>query len=191
MSSFADEIAGRLAAREPRIVPDPVERRAAVTLVFKPGEDGPQGLFVHRAEAEGDPWSGHMALPGGRADPDDADLIATARRELEEETGLTLARDAFLGRLHDVWPRSQELPSIAVTPFVAWHEDPGEVLLNIEVQGHVWIPLHVLGDPRHRSELRLERRGEVRVYPTIEYQDHTIWGLTLSIVDGFLRLTAC
>ncbi len=191
MSSFAEEAAARLAAHEARIVPDPeVERRAAVTLVFKPSDGGPHGLFVHRAEAEGDPWSGHMALPGGRADPDDVDLIATAQRELQEETGLTLQRAAFLGRLHDVRPRSRDLPSIAVAPFVAWHEDPGEILPNVEIQGHIWIPLDVLRDPRHRSELRVKVRGGARVVPTIEYRDYTIWGLTLSIVERFLQIMA-
>ena len=189
MSSFAEEAAARLAAHEPRIAPEPeVERRAAVTLVFRPSDGVPHGLFVHRAEAEGDPWSGHMALPGGRADPDDVDLIATAQRELKEETGLTLQRAAFLGRLHDVRPKSRELPSIAVTPFVAWHEDPGEIRQNVEIQDHIWIPLDALRDPRHRSELRMEVRGAPRVFPTIEYRDYTIWGLTLSIVEDFLQV---
>lgn len=175
-----------LAAHRPTVVSDDeADRRAAVILVLR-GSPGVEALFVQRAELERDPWSGHMALPGGRADPGDRDLVHTALRELREETALTIARDGVLGRLDDVHPASRQLPSIAVTPFVGWLETVARIEPNFEIQDHVWIPLAVLRDPDHRSELRVGVRGQPRTFPTIEYRGYTIWGLTLRIVYGFL-----
>ena len=58
--------------------------RAAVAIVLREMADGPQVLLIRRAQREGDPWSGHMAFPGGRVDPDDESLLATALRETHE-----------------------------------------------------------------------------------------------------------
>src|SRR4051812_4516960 len=69
-------------------------RYAAIALVLRPSERGePELLMIKRAEHAEDPWSGHVACPGGRMDPDDRDLEATAIRETWEETGIDLARD--------------------------------------------------------------------------------------------------
>src|SRR6478752_6570976 len=70
---------------------------AAVAAVLVPSPDAV--LLIRRAERAGDPWSGHMALPGGRREPEDADLVETARRETFEEVGLQLARSDLLGGL--------------------------------------------------------------------------------------------
>jgi hypothetical protein len=63
----------------------PAPGRAAVAIVLRDVEDGPQVLLIRRAEHVGDPWSGHMAFPGGREDPEDESLLATAIRETREE----------------------------------------------------------------------------------------------------------
>ncbi len=169
---------------------------AAVTLVLRPFEASPppgdglaaELLFVQRAEFDGDPWSGHMALPGGRREPQDIDLRATAIRELQEETALVLPRDSILGRLDELVPQNPSLPAIGVTPYVAWYEGPDTFRSNHEVSDHVWIPLPTLLDPGHRSTFRLEHRGITRKFPTIEFDGYTIWGLTYKIVEGFLGL---
>src|SRR5258706_13265424 len=80
-------------------------RRAAVALVLSPSlADAPalSLLLVRRAERDGDPWSGHMALPGGHAHPSDVDLLHTARRETLEEVGIDLTDAELLGRLDEV-----------------------------------------------------------------------------------------
>lgn len=162
--------------------------RAAVTLILRkrPGEvGGVEALFVRRARVEGDPWSGHVALPGGRADTEDADLLDTARRETLEETGLALDRDDCLGRLAEIHPRSPHLPPICVTPFVAWLDGDREVTLNHELTGYVWIPISALSDPRYRSTL-VREVPSVREFPSIDYEGHVIWGLTFAILEDFL-----
>ena len=167
--------------------------RAAVVLLVRasPASEALadlEALFVQRAEAEGDPWSGHMALPGGRSAPADEDLAETALRELREETSLEPGRDALLGRLDEVHPRSRRLPSIAVTPYVGWADGDAHVRENAELAGHVWVPVRALVAPKHRATLRLERRGAVRVFPAVEYGGRTIWGLTFRIVREFLEI---
>ena len=63
---------------------------AAVALVLRPGTGGLEALFIKRAEHPDDPWSGHVGLPGGRAEDSDPGLVHTAVRETEEEIGLRL-----------------------------------------------------------------------------------------------------
>ena len=73
--------------------------QAAVALLLTPDPD--RLLLIRRAEREGDPWSGHLALPGGRRDESDTDLLATALREtFENPTPLT----AILHRLSHMEP---------------------------------------------------------------------------------------
>src|SRR5439155_1604605 len=91
--------AARRALREHRAHPvdAPGARPAAVALVLIEGREGLEALFIHRAERAGDPWSGQVALPGGRHEPSDPDLLATAIRETLEETGVDLSRAECLG----------------------------------------------------------------------------------------------
>ena len=76
---------------------------AAIAVTLRMGEREPELLLIKRSEHEGDPWSGHVACPGGRREPGDADLAATAMRETLEETGIDLARvGRVLGTLDDL-----------------------------------------------------------------------------------------
>src|SRR5690606_20266054 len=78
-------------------------RRAAVSIVLTPDEAGPELLLIKRAVWEGDPWSGQVALPGGRREPGDPTLWHTAARETREETGMDILRDArLLGTLDEL-----------------------------------------------------------------------------------------
>lgn len=205
--ALRDRLAAALRGRERRRIPEEAcEARAAVALVLRPdspardpgreppaevaeGGGGASVLFVQRAEADGDPWSGHMALPGGRRSAGDPDLVATAIRETREETSLVLDRSDVLGALDDILPRSAHLPAIAVTPHVAWYTGGKAVRGNREIRGHVWAPLEALLAPRRRSVLTLRRAGRRLDFPSIELGDYTVWGLTFEIVDAFLRVT--
>ena len=189
--SWTERFRSALADRPADRIPETdCEIRAAVTLILRKSAADPaeaEGLFVRRAEVPGDPWSGHVALPGGRRDSEDADLLDTARRETLEETGLRLERTDHLGRLGEIHPRSRHLPSICVTPFVAWLEAGQDIRLNHELTGHAWIPLSVLSDPAYRSTL-VREAPTIREFPAIDYDGDVIWGLTFAIVEDFLAV---
>ena len=70
---------------------------AAVAIALRDGDDGLEALFIHRAVRVGDTWSGQIAFPGGRREPGDADLLATAIRETLEEIGVDLSGAERLG----------------------------------------------------------------------------------------------
>lgn len=185
----------RLSAALARRVPQGMEldvstRRAAVALILRAGERGLlELLMIRRAEYEGDPWSGHIALPGGREEPCDRSLADTVIRETREETALDLVHDGrILGRLDDLGPHSAPLPRITITPFVVAYGASGIVTLSPEVAEAFWVPVEALRDPRASREIVLELTGGPRSVPSFEHEGRIIWGLTERILRQFLSL---
>ncbi len=181
--SLIERIAAELGRRTPeQAEPGSYDRQAAVALMLRPAGPGLELLSIKRAEHERDPWSGHMALPGGRRDDDDESLWATAVRETREEIGVDLEKSGRrLGQLDDVLPRTRRIPAIAITPFVVAVDPHVEARTSSEVEFAVWVPLRVVMDEGHRGTLVLDALPD-REFPTIEYGGHVIWGLTLSIL---------
>jgi 8-oxo-dGTP pyrophosphatase MutT (NUDIX family) len=157
---------------------------AAVAVILSPDPDAL--LLIRRAEREGDPWSGHMALPGGRQDPTDADLFATAVRETAEEVGLVLGRADLFGSLDDVVPRSSVLPPIAVRPYVFALDHRPPLSPNPEVAAARWVPLDLLLHPETYNSVRLDIQGEPREFPAYRLEDSIVWGMTERIVTSLL-----
>ena len=143
-------------------------------------------LFIRRAERTGDPWSGHMALPGGRRESTDTDLVETAIRETSEEVGLRLSRAALLGPLDDVVPRTPVLPPIAVRPFVFELGARPELTLSPEVAVVRWTSLDHLLHPLTHHPVQIQVRGETRDMPAYELDDAIVWGLTERVVTSLL-----
>ena len=163
--------------------------RAAVAVVIR-GSDRLDVLLIKRAQSERDPWSGHMALPGGRRDDGDSDLQHTARRETLEETGVDLELvGASLGRLEDVEPSSPRLPKLTVSAFVFGvpAETEAEVASS-EVEMVFWVPLDELRNPDNHGTVEIPLPGGPRDFPSYDVVNEHVWGLTHSILQGFLRL---
>lgn len=187
-------LSGTLRDRPGRILPrEGNERFAAVAVVFRAGaDDHPELLMIKRAEHEGDPWSGHVALPGGRMEPRDRDLEETAVRETWEETGVDLRTDGqVLGTLDDLAPRTATLPPLVIRPFVAVVAPNVAIVANPEVADAFWVPLAAL---RERSSWGLglvDIRGvgsrEVEVF---RHQQHTVWGLTERVLRDLMEKMA-
>jgi 8-oxo-dGTP pyrophosphatase MutT (NUDIX family) len=185
-------LARSLMRRAPReIHAGAASRRAAVALILRVADAGVlELLMIKRAIYEGDPWSGHIALPGGREEPGDRSLEATVIRETREETALDLAHDArIFGRLDDLAPRSAPLPSIAITPFLAAYGASGIITPSLEVAEAFWVPVEALRDPRASREIVLELTGGARRVSSFEHEGRVIWGLTERILRQFLSLS--
>jgi 8-oxo-dGTP diphosphatase len=157
--------------------------RAAVTLIIGDSE-GLDVLFVKRVESASDPWSGQIALPGGKFELEDGNMIGTAIRETLEEAGIDLrSQGRLVGALDDIRPSNR--PNLVVTPFVALVEDTLPPTLGPEIQEAFWAPLRGLERTRFETVLTSGRRWSGEAY---RYRSYIIWGLTGQIVERFLSL---
>lgn len=182
-------------------------RRAAVALILREAERAgstlelssrgsplpdSEILLIRRAEHELDPWSGHMALPGGRHDPTDETLLHTVERETREEVGIDLTRHAMLiGRL-------PEMPAIArghqvgmtIAPFVFVVSESPPLALNYEVAEAVWASLGLLASGRVNTTVPYTRGDSLTMqFPGWDLEGRVVWGLTHRMVGMLLETT--
>jgi 8-oxo-dGTP pyrophosphatase MutT (NUDIX family) len=167
---------------------DPTLAQAAVLLMVRP-TDPLELLLIRRAEKEGDPWSGHMALPGGRREANDADLLATALRETEEEIRIRVGRDTVLGGLDELRPSARRRFHITIAPFVATVPVSARAVpAPSEVDAAIWMPLPHLASDEAVDEVLIELEEESFRLPALSYQDYVIWGLTHRILTDFMDI---
>lgn len=172
-------------ARRAELDGDPA--KAAVLIAFREDRGEPELLLIRRATRQGDPWSGQIALPGGRWSPHDQTLEDTALRETLEETGLDVsASGRVVGMLDELRPRTPVLPPIVVTPYVALVVPPERLVLNHEVADAFWVPWPVLADPASTRESEVQARGLTWRAPSFVVQEHVVWGMTERILRGLL-----
>lgn len=169
--------------------PDPDYIQAAVTLTIR-ANAGLDLLLIKRARSERDPWSGHMALPGGRRDAVDGSLLETAVRETREEVGLDLTtQGVHLGRLDEVAPGSVRLPKLTIAPFV--FGVPGSAQAHVashEIEAVHWVSLDELRNPSTHGTVDIPLPGGARSFPCYRVVDDIVWGLTYRILSQFLDL---
>jgi 8-oxo-dGTP pyrophosphatase MutT (NUDIX family) len=159
--------------------------QAAVAAILKPNGEL---FFIVRAEHPSDPWSGHVAFPGGRRDPGDASLVATAIRETCEEVGVTLREEQLVARLPDVpaFVRSKRA-QLVVTPFVFTVPEDTIITANAEVAKGLWVPLPTVRDAE-RASFDVTYESMTYAMPCVYLQpgNHRLWGMTLRMLDTLL-----
>jgi len=161
-------------------------RTAAIALILLERAADLDVLLIERATRDGDPWSGHMALPGGHAETTDADLGRTAERETLEEVGIDLSfAGERLGRLSDLTP-VRGVP-IAVRPYVYLLREPAPLLLSAEVRRALWVPIGPLQSGARRATHTFVRGGERMDFPAWDIDGSIVWGLTYRVLDELFR----
>jgi 8-oxo-dGTP pyrophosphatase MutT (NUDIX family) len=168
------------------------KKRSAVAMILQVRDGELQILMIKRAERAGDPWSGHMAFPGGRMDKSDANGYAVAMRETAEEVGLVLGpQDECIGRLSELNARPHRGTfGMAVSPFVFRLDREVTFTPNYEVAEVVWVPLEFLTDEDNREEMIWKYKGARIPVPCYMYEGRCIWGLSLMMLDELLDLVA-
>lgn len=183
-----DQIAELLARLRPDALPYDSHIRAAVAMIVRHALDDMEVLFIERAASERDPWSGHLAFPGGKVEPGEEPHQA-AERETGEEIGLDLGAARFLGRLADVG--GTNLP-VRVSCFVYGIEGMQvEPVLNSEVYDVFWVRLDDLkAVERHViAPVRFAEEGfEVPAIRIPQPGKPVLWGLTYRLTMQFLEL---
>ncbi len=199
-------IAARLAVLEPSPDAATTARQAAVAAILRaprstlgnsapasgampPNPHGHEAeiLLIRRSERVGDPWSGHMAFPGGRREPADPSLYHTALRETQEEIGLDLAQHArLLARLSDIpaVARARRV-DMMITPFVfALDEnEPPPFVLSEEVAEVVWAPLGPMGRGQSVATYPYTHEGNPLDLPAFAVEQRIVWGLTYRMLE--------
>ncbi|BCA78623.1 CoA pyrophosphatase [Desulfuromonas sp. AOP6] len=181
------QVRDALAPYQPKLCAAGEKTQAAVALLLWQSREGLKILFIERARHERDPWSGNIAFPGGRLDPNDRDLRHAAERETLEEIGLDLSEAEFLGRLDDV--TGAVLP-VQVACFVYHLPHAGPFTLNHEVKEVFWFPITELVNPRRHTQTNIRWNARNRAVPSIDLLGEgrpVLWGLTFRMVKQLLK----
>ena len=177
-----------LAEHSPVLQPPDGRPQASVALILRSTGPSFELLFIEWATHPNDPWSGHIAFPGGRLETADPCIQTTAERETQEEIGIALDRDACLGRLDDL---SGVVGSVHVAGFVYTLDLVPSVKLNAEVVHAFWVPITTLTDPRRRTLHQFGMETGQRAFPALNIfgTGHPLlWGLTYRFVAQLVGL---
>lgn len=183
-------------SRLPRPAASPTPgARASVAAILRdagPGRDA-ELLLIRRAERDGDPWSGHMAFPGGRRDAADATPLATAVRETREEVGIDLeAHGSLLAELPELPAVARGRPTgLIITPFVhALHRDVTLAFDPDEVAEALWAPLGPLARGEGAGVMAYEHEGQPLELPCLHVEGRVVWGLTYRMLQMLFEALA-
>ncbi len=166
------------------------DSHAAVALILDSAAStsDPEIVFIERARVLSDPWSGHIAFPGGRCEPDDQLPLDTAVRETEEEIGVDLSAGRLLGRLDDLTGRRSH--HLVVSCFVFMMSSVGPFRQNHEVADVFTLPISRLLETKRQTEVQYEA-WQGQVFPAIRLSNHEepiVWGLTYRFLENFFAL---
>jgi 8-oxo-dGTP pyrophosphatase MutT (NUDIX family) len=148
-------------------------------------------LLARRALHPGDPWSGHVGLPGGRWEPRDPSLLGTALREAHEELGIDpLAHGRVLGALGTHIGRGRRVSGVRIAVFVAALDERPPLSLSPELASAHWVPLDALVSVTARVPELPD--ADVPAYAIdVEHGERlVVWGITYAILERLRALPA-
>ena len=167
----------------PGTIPDNARPSAVLGLLF-PVTDVLHMLLIRRT-SDGRAHSGQISFPGGRHEPTDADLLATALREAEEEVGLISSTVNIIGALS---PLYIPVSNFQVYPYIGYTaKRPDYILSAHEVDSIIEVPLDELLHPERKTRVEVTSPADrtfIREVPAYKLQDSTIiWGATAMIIS--------
>ena len=165
--------------------------QAAVAIILREGEQGTEFLLMQRAHHKSDPWSGQMSFPGGKLEPEDASAKAAAIREVEEEVGLVLGDEDYIGRLDDSFGvKVNRQYSVHVACFVFKPQRELFPVGNHEVADLVWLPFSYLAQADRAYDYEHPAQATLKMPAVLidEDKQQTLWGLSLRMLSGFCNL---
>jgi len=172
----------RMIKNFPRI-PGKDARTAAVLILLYPDNGSVYTVFMQRHDYVG-VHGGQISFPGGKKEPADIDVIQTAIREANEETGVDPAGISVIGTLT---PLFIPVSNMVVTPVVGWfNEKPVFKHQPEEVVFLFYADVRKLLDPAIVKTKPFEIRGESLDIKYFDYEGHVIWGATAMILHELL-----
>ena len=161
---------------------DKQRANAAVALLLSLSGTNFEVLLVRRAKNPSDPWSGQMALPGGKQESNDDTLKATVIRETMEEISVDISGSRFLGVLNVV----QSVPKhdFLILPFVIQLEKKPSITLNLgELESYMWVPFEKIA--KSRGKTTEPGVGEVSAFLL---ENAVVWGITYRVLKNFSEM---
>lgn len=182
-----DRIAEALKCRKVPYFDESIEnKRASVAMILHQMDGNLEILFIHRADHDLDPWSGHIAFPGGKLEEGEFAYQAACRETLEE-TGIDLRQARYLGRLSDII--GANLPVRVSCCLFGVNRMSCHPVLNDEVRDLFWVKLSDLHDPERHLRGGVifdEKRLEVPAIRLPVDNKPLLWGITYRLVMQFL-----
>ena len=162
-----------------------MKAQAAVAVVEYHAEE-PEYLLMERAVHPDDPWSGHLAFPGGKFELEDNSLYQTAVRECFEECGFALSQDEFVSEL-SIRSAGKFKHQMSVAPFLFRLDyKPLLILEESEVANAYWISRQKL---LNKSEYQFKALSDNdTLYPCIQVENSLLWGFTLNVLIQYLGI---
>jgi len=160
-----------------------VPRHASVCVLIAEATPTPHVCFIRRAQWDGDPWSEHIAFPGGSRLGDET-ALQTVRREVQEEVGIFIGEDTELAPLPQLRIRLAGRERLLLLDAFVCHLSgpPPPLQCGPEVASAFWAPVSELWDAQNLDHLVLGDRGDVLVYPAIRLPQGMVFGITLRVL---------
>ncbi|HXP03937.1 MAG TPA: CoA pyrophosphatase [Stellaceae bacterium] len=164
--------------------PSAALRPAAVLVPLISHESGWAVLLTQRT-AHLSAHAGQIAFPGGRIEAEDADPVAAALRETEEEVGLPRDHVSVVGRL-DTYVTGT---GFEITPIVGIVAPPYPLIIDpYEVAEAFEVPLSYILDARNHHRVERESAGRTRIFFTLPYEGRNIWGATAGMLVNLAEI---
>ncbi len=159
---------------------DPSPKKSAVLILFFPFEEGVGTLLIKRQSYKG-VHSGQICFPGGKVDPDDVDLPATALRETNEETGIIAKDVMIIGKISDLYIPASRFHVTSIVGYINYF--PEFIPNPREVEKIIPVNLKSLSDEKIIST-REFTVGENLVInaPVYLLNEYVIWGATAMMI---------